>query len=219
MSRKSAIRTRLKEIGTDISSVPKWLRTTVLLVTLSASTTAAFIYYLYIPHLQDRITREEEAKCEEISQELTTAVNSLRKCEAKLKASLEAFETHIEVSQECTGEGQKCGNPVALELSTASIVDITYHVGDQNCAPLLLYVYVDGVLFYKSVSLGWYGAEGALAGLPLSMTVRDIGNGTQGVRFIVLEAEATNEGCTLKNPLRSWGGRLDLRFRKFEGSG
>jgi hypothetical protein len=106
----------------------------------------------------------------------------------------------------CTSVGQFCLPAAAFSLETESVLKAEYLVS-AHCSSVSVSFFVDGTLRHTSGFLGWPGATGGFASLPLSTGLLDFGPVSAGVHQLEIQAEGQIGGCNTGG-LASWGGTL-----------
>jgi hypothetical protein len=108
---------------------------------------------------------------------------------------------------DCSSTGQLCEPPFAITIATESLLQVQYAVRFDHCSSVRLHIFVDDVLVQTTDFLGWPGAGGTFAGLPLETALLDLGPVSPGTHVLELQAEGQVSGCNTGNLLH-WGGSL-----------
>jgi hypothetical protein len=106
----------------------------------------------------------------------------------------------------CTSTGQLCDPPYSISVKTESLLQVQYTVRSTHCSSVRLHILVDGKSVYTSGFLGWPGASGEFAGLPLDTGLVNVGPVSRGTHTVGLQAEGQISGCNVAGYLASWGG-------------
>jgi hypothetical protein len=109
----------------------------------------------------------------------------------------------------CTGGDQLCDPPFLLHVETGADLQVQYFVPSSHCSSQRLHLFVDGVLVRTTGFLGWEGATGVFAGLPLETALMDLGPVSPGGHILEIQAEGQVGGCN-RGRLNSWAGSLTI---------
>lgn len=109
----------------------------------------------------------------------------------------------------CSGGSQLCVPPFALPVETGGDLFVRYVVPPSHCSSLRIHLYVDGVLQVTTGFLGWEGAGGVFAGLPLETSLMDLGPVPAGAHVLEIQAEGQAGGCN-NGQVRNWAGSLEI---------
>lgn len=129
---------------------------------------------------------------------------------AKGSAASPAASVVVTVSQDCTASGELCGNVWSTQVLIQAPASLQVEfLQPQGCSSIRVQVLLDGTESSISRWLGWSGATGEFAALPLDTGVLDLGTVAQGTHVIGLEAEGQVGGCN-GGRLSQWGRFLTI---------
>ena len=111
----------------------------------------------------------------------------------------------------CSTTGQACepGYSASFKVATLSQVNAQYVVRTAHCSSIKVSFFVDGKQIHTSGFLGWVGATGGFAKLPLDTGTVNLGMLSAGNHTLVVKAEGQVSGCN-GGRLASWGGKLRI---------
>lgn len=109
----------------------------------------------------------------------------------------------------CNDGTQLCDPPYPLPVETGGELQVQYFVPSSHCSSQRLHLFLDGVPAHTTGFLGWEGAGGVFAGLPLDSGMIDLGPVTPGDHLLEIQAEGQVGGCN-GGRLNSWAGSLTI---------
>jgi hypothetical protein len=116
-------------------------------------------------------------------------------------------EQDFAIEQACTSSGELCAQLWTTSVQTRAQLAVEYEVPAVHCSSIRLHIFLDGKEVKASQWLGWIGASGEYAGLPLRTGLIDIGPVSPGGHTIGLQAEGQVSGCNF-GQLTTWQGTL-----------
>jgi len=114
--------------------------------------------------------------------------------------------TELSIDVHCTSTGQLCNPPFETPVKTGSVLKIEYVV-PGHCSSIRLHIFVDGKEVTTTGFLGWPGASGQFASLPIDTGILDLSPVTPGQHVLALQAEGQVGGCN-SGQLIAWGGTV-----------
>lgn len=133
----------------------------------------------------------------------------------RLTSRAEKLETiTVPVSVNCTSTGQLCDPPFSIRIETQGLLKAQYFVlSPYSCSSLKVHIFVDGTQKMTTDFLGWPGAAGTFAKLPLHTGLLNLGPVSPGTHTLSLRSEGQQGGCNY-GALFSWGGELRVVTHK-----
>ena len=117
--------------------------------------------------------------------------------------------TTVPITDLCTSVGQLCTPMAMTQVTTLSILKVDFPVPGGFCSSGRFHFLVDGVEKTVSPWLGWTGATGSFATLPLDTGLIDLGPVTNGTHALGVEMEGQVSGCNA-GTLVAWSGNLNV---------
>jgi len=101
-----------------------------------------------------------------------------------------------------------------FKVATFSRLNVQYFVPSSHCMSIRISVFLDGKHIHTSGFLGWVGATGDFAKLPLDTGAIDLGIVAEGDHTLSLRAEGQASGCRPVGGgdgiFGGWGGKLRI---------